>query len=194
MLAGGLWLLGVNGIEATFRAMEQSMRQAVELYGRMGLPEEQLRTTRESMEATLALMRRLAPALFFLTAVVTAFANYWVVRLVLNRLGEKLPWFAPFSRWHSSPLPAVAIALALALGALGQRVGLLATLSGSLFLLGWMGAAVQGLSLIWFWLDQRQAGRALRVLVVVLLMSFWPAMVVTAAAGALDPWFNWRRL
>lgn len=194
MLAGGLWLLGINGVEETFRAMEQSVRQALEIYGRMGMPQEQLRMTRESLEATLALMRRLAPALFFLTALATAYANYWVVRVVLNRLGEKLPWFAPFSRWRSSPLPALAIGLGLALGAFGQRVALLAALSGNLFLLGWVSAAVQGLSLVWFWLDQQQAGRALRVLAVVLVMTFWPAMALAAAAGALDPWFNWRRL
>lgn len=194
VLVGGLWLLGINSLEATLKAMEQSMQQAMELYGRLGFSAEQLRQMRESTQATLALMRRLAPAIFFLTAVATAYVNYWVVRVVLQRMGERLAWFAPFSRWRSSPVPALAMALGLAAAFAGSRFPLAATVGNNLFVLGWMSATVQGLSLVWFWLERQQVSRLLRGLVLFLVLSFWPVWAATAAAGALDPWFNWRRL
>ena len=194
VLVGGQWLLGVHAVEATFQAMEASMQQATQLYGRMGLPEDQVQASQEALMASLALLRRLAPAIFLLSAVMAAYANYWVARAVLVRLGERLPWFAPFSRWPSSPLPLVAIAAGLALGALGGRAEWLPAVSGNLFLVGWVGAGVQGLSLLWYWMDRHEMGRLWRVLAVFLVVSFWPATLGAAVAGALDPWFDWRRL
>ncbi len=193
-LLGGMWLLGVNLVDAMFRALEESVRVSGEMYRRLGMRGEQIEQAREQMAASVALLRVVAPAVFLASALTTAFANYWAVRAVLTRLGETLPWFSPFSRWRSSKLPALAMLAGLAMGSLAPQTSWLAPISSNLFVVGLLGAMVQGFSLAWFWLERQQAGRLMKALVVLAAFMFWPVLLALVLAGATDGWFNWRQL
>lgn len=188
------FLVGINPLERMFELYEEGMLGGLELYRRLGLSAEQLRAAETQIKTTLELLRLLLPALLLFSAVTSALVNYWAVRVVLMRLGEKLPWFEPFARWRSTPLAAAVVATGLLLGTLGAAHPWLPVASANLTFTGGAVGFVQGLSLLWFWFDRAQLSKAFRFLLVFVLLWFPIANLALVAAGLVDPWFNFRRL
>lgn len=187
-------LMGINPLERMLELYEEGMLGSLDLYRRLGLPSEQLQAAETQIKATLELLRVLLPALLVASAAFSALVNYWAVRVVLARLGERLPWFEPFARWRSTPLAAAVVATGLLLGTLGAAHPWLPVASANLTFAGGLVAFVQGLSLLWFWFDRAQLSKGLRFLLVFLLLWFPIANLALVMAGLVDPWFNFRRL
>ena len=188
------FLVGINPLEQTLRMYEEAMMGGLDLYRRLGLSPEQLRDVETQIRTSLELLRLVLPVVLLGAAAVSALVNYWAVRGVLIRLGEKVPWFEPFARWRSSPLAAAMVATGLLLGAFGTAHPWLPMISANLTFGGAVVAFVQGLSLLWFWFERAQLSKAVRFLL--LLMVLWLPIVNLAlvAAGLVDPWFNFRGL
>ncbi|MBE3599605.1 MAG: DUF2232 domain-containing protein [Limnochordaceae bacterium] len=204
-----LGISGVNPIETFLKIYEESFTKAAGWYRGMGIPEEQVKLLEEAQKGILTLVRLLFPAGILWASLVSAFVNHWAVRQVLGRMGEKLEWFAPFARWRSSMAGPIALGAGSLLPLMGLRQGAWEMVSANLLVVGGLICLVQGLSLLWFWLERLQVSKGVRLLLVFLLMFWTPALAVGGAggfaavslgqiglgvAGFFDPWFNFRRL
>lgn len=193
-VALALALVGVNPLEQALQLSGEGMRGALDLYRRLGVPAEQLEAWQALTEASVQLARVVLPALVTASALLAALVDYWVVRVVLVRLGENVPWFGPFSRWRSTPLAAAMMLTGLLLGFAGGVQPWLGTVSANLMFAAAMAGTVQGLSLLWFWFERAELPRAVRWLAV--LVVFWLpiAWLGLMMAGLVDAWFNFRQL
>ncbi|WP_324669049.1 YybS family protein [Geochorda subterranea] len=187
-------LVGIDPIERLFTVYEEGMQGAVSLYGRLGLPAEQLEMAQAQLQATLELMRVLLPVLLLSSALVSALVNHWAARAVLVRLGERIAWFEPFARWRSTPLAPALVAAGLLVGMVAGAHPWVGVAAANLSFAGAVIAFVQGLSLVWFWFDRAGLAKGFRLLLVLLVLWLPIANLALVVAGLVDPWFNFRRL
>ncbi|MBE3584163.1 MAG: DUF2232 domain-containing protein [Limnochordaceae bacterium] len=177
-------------------------RGIVELYHQTltGVQQEQAIA---QAEALLAPLRLLWPAALLISSGGIALVNYGLLRLLLHRLGDEIPAGPSFSRWHLpwpflwgliAGLAAMYLAEPLSgqLGASGRTV--LQAIGLNLEAIFSLVFGVQGVALVWFWLERTGVTPVWRWLVVVLAF-LWPLMwMALVLAGALDSWFDWRKL
>jgi len=187
-------LVGINPIERLFAVYEEGMRGAVSLYGRLGLPAEQLEMAQAQLQSSLELMRVLLPVLLLSSALISALVNHWAARAVLVRLGERIAWFEPFARWRSTPLAPALVVAGLLVGMVGGTHPWVGMVSANLSFAGAVIALVQGLSVVWYWLDRAGVAKGFRLLLVLMVFWFPIAYFALVVTGLIDPWFNFRRL
>ncbi len=189
------FLLNYNVLEHTLELMERSLNQSMRIYDRLGVETNPL--FNENVLGELVRMLRLAfPAAILTTAIVVTFVNYWLAHLILRRLGVKLPWLRPFRLWRFPWYLAWGYILGQGLplltrgatdGNIWFTVGLnLQIIFNYVFLL-------QGLAILWYFLDKANVAKALRWLIV--FFMFNPLfMTLIVWAGVLDTWFDFRKL
>jgi len=98
----------VSGLGLSYQEaeMEAALQRTVEMYENWGVfdsAEEQGFTREQFMQLVREMMQfllRLIPAMLFLSSVFTAVTHFMVSRLVLKRLGHKIPDFRPFREWQ----------------------------------------------------------------------------------------------
>ncbi|MGE5577937.1 MAG: YybS family protein [Syntrophothermus sp.] len=188
------WVTGVNDFSAMFKQMEQSLDQAVKFYTGLGVDKAQL----EAMRQTFAtLMRLTVPIGVLMSALAFATFNYWLSRRILRRLGQATPGFPPFARWRSPRYMVVGFLLSLAfylvvLTYLRREIYQMVALN---ILLGFaMAFFLQGLSVVWFFLEKYKVSGIVKALVVFFGVSNNLAALALVSIGVMDGWLNYRRL
>lgn len=195
MVAVTAVFLDLNVLETTFETMERSLQQALKVYERFGVEEHPLFKA-ESLGEFMRLLKLALPAALLTTAIIMTFVNYWLARLILNRLGAKLPWLKPFRLWRFPWYLAWGYILGQGLllvtqgqanGNLWFGVGLnLQILFNYVFLL-------QGLAILWFYLDKGNVPKLVRWITIIFVFNpLFTTLVVWV--GVLDTWFNFRKL
>jgi len=175
--------------------MERSLQQALKVYERFGVEEHPLFKA-DSLGEFMRLLKLALPAALLTTAIIMTFVNYWLARLILNRLGTKLPWLKSFRLWRFPWYLAWGYILGQALllvtqgqgnGNLWFGVGLnLQILFNYVFLL-------QGLAILWFFLDKANLPKLVRWIIIIFVFNpLFTTLVVWL--GVLDTWFNFRKL
>lgn len=94
------FLLGVNPFSEGQLLMAESSAQVLEFYKGLGIAPEQLDKMQEQYQQMVEMFRYLLPATLLLGSVATAFINFSVARVVLGKLGQKVPGFPPFHTWR----------------------------------------------------------------------------------------------
>ncbi|NLJ23874.1 MAG: YybS family protein [Firmicutes bacterium] len=195
MVAVTAVFLDFNVLETTFETMERSLQQALKVYERFGVEEHPLFKA-DSLGEFMRLLKLALPAALLTTAIIMTFVNYWLARLILNRLGTKLPWLKSFRLWRFPWYLAWGYILGQGLllvtqgqgnGNLWFGVGLnLQILFNYVFLL-------QGLAILWFFLDKANLPKLVRWLIIIFVFNpLFTTLVVWL--GVLDTWFNFRKL
>lgn len=188
-------ILDINVLESSFEAMKRSLEQATQLYDRFGVQEHPFLRA-DAIDELMRLLRLVLPAALLTTATIMTFVNYWLARLVLNRIGAKLPWIRPFRTWRFPWYLAWGYILGQALLLVGRGsadaniwfvLGLnLQILFNYLFLL-------QGLAIMWFFFEKGNVPKLVRWIAIIFVFNpMFTTLVVWA--GVLDTWFNFRKL
>ena len=99
MVAVTTLVLDISVLETSFEAMRRSLEQALQMYERFGVDEHPFLKP-NAIDEFVRLLRLALPAALLTTATIMTFANYWLARLILNRVGSKLPWIRQIGRAH----------------------------------------------------------------------------------------------
>ncbi|NMB25924.1 MAG: YybS family protein [Firmicutes bacterium] len=195
MVAVTTLVLDISVLETSFEALRQSLEQALRMYERFGVEEHPFLKP-NAIDEFVRLLKLALPAALLTTATMMTFVNYWLARLILNRVGAKLPWIKPFRSWRFPWYLAWGYILGhgLLLASRGMTetnvwfaLGLnLQILFNYVFLL-------QGLAILWFFFEKARVPKLVRWIVIVFLFN---PMITTIIvwAGVLDTWFNFRKL
>lgn len=143
--------------------------------------------------ALIEQFRLLHPSVRLIQSLLLAFALFWFMRRLLRRRGAALPWFPPFDRWRFpwhfvwGFLLGQGISLFRPEGAFWQAASI------NLILISMFFLQVQGIALGWFFLRRHRAPWLFAFLLVLSLAM--PAMFgLWFLAGALDAWFDFRKI
>lgn len=195
MVAVTALVLDVSVLETSFEALRQSLEQALRMYERFGVEEHPFLKP-SAIDEFVRLLKLALPAALLTTATIMTFVNYWLARLILNRVGAKLPWIKPFRSWrfpwylawgyilgHGLLLVSRGTTETTAWFALGLNLQIL---FNYVFLL-------QGLAIVWFFFEKARVPKLIRWIVIVFLFN--PVITtIIVWVGVLDTWFNFRKL
>lgn len=171
----------------------ESIEQAMQTSINMGLPEEALAQYELLLEVVPQTLKLGLPAILLVSSVGMSYINLAVLRLILKRLGDELPWIAPFDRWRLPRYFAFLFFFGwfiyLAAGIM-ELPSWLKFLGVNLFLITYMAYLITGLSLAWFYFRQRRTPGFIRGLFVLLLFTtqflLLPLILLTVADSLLD--------
>ena len=190
-------VIGGNMYTDLMNSFIQGFEQAIETSRSLGAAEESLVHLEIMLELVPFLFRNGLPALLLLSSAFMAFVHLAVSRLVLKRMGETVPWVQPFTQWR---LPAYCALFFFAGWILTQLAALwdlprwLEFAGVNLFFLSSTAYMVTGLSLAWFYFNQRRTPTFLRVLFVILLFTTQLVLMLLVLLTVADGFFDFRRL
>lgn len=191
-----MMVMGINPLQEELIAMRESMVYISELYGKMGMDPETVKNMSKSFTSMLDLLALTFPALLILASVVDTFLCYFMTKLVLGRLGQKLKDFTPFYLWR---LPDYVIPVALGGVLLGMLeaywpVKVLSTISVNIVAISIFAFWIQGFALLSFFLGKYRVAKVLRIFIVFLVFFNPFFSQLMAIAGAAEIAFNFRRI
>ncbi|HEY8531944.1 MAG TPA: DUF2232 domain-containing protein [Limnochorda sp.] len=176
----------------------ESLRRAAEATGG---PMPPLEAWEAALQGVAEGMRMLFPAGLVVTAALWSVGVQWLAGRWLVSLGRPLRPGKPFIRWRFSWFLAWGyiigqlLVMGVRSGRLADPGGRLAAVGLNLVLIFTYLFLVEGLAVIWFYLDKWGVGKGVRLLLTVLLITpFLPLMEPVAWLGMLDAWLDFRKL
>lgn len=92
-------VLDIDPIAMMFKSFEESLTTMGDFYRSHGVSEEDTKAAVASYAEMIKMMRVIMPGAFLLSAPMLAFANYYVAKKVMQRLGETFEDMVPFRDW-----------------------------------------------------------------------------------------------
>lgn len=92
-------VLDIDPIGMMFKSFDDSLAAAADFYRSNGVSEENTKAAIANMQEMIKMTRVILPGAFVLTAPILAFANYFVAKKLLQRLGESYDDLPPFRLW-----------------------------------------------------------------------------------------------
>lgn len=198
VLAGAVLLMaaGLGPDSASLAAWQTAWQGELDAFmaasRQAGMDAESLKDLREGLVQTGRLILRMAPGLLCAGSLVLAWANLLMARTLGRRLNPLGPPQEPLNLWQAPERLVWVLIAAGLLTWVGQGwvswagLNLLLPLSVVYFF--------QGLAVLAFWLERKNAPRLLRAgLYTLVAVEVFLALLV-ALAGLFDLWFNFRRL
>lgn len=189
-------VMGINPLQEEIVAMRESLEYVTGLYSKMGMDPAALDKLTKSFGSMLDLLVITFPAILLLASAMDTFMCYYMTKLVLGRLGQKIKDLTPFYLWR---LPDYTIPVALGgvlMGLLENYwpVKVLGTVSANIVAISLFCFWIQGFALLAFFLGKYKVSKIMRVFVVFLAFfnPFFSQLITIAGAGEIV--FNFRRI
>lgn len=198
-VAAGVILLLLSGVSLggdSLAVWQAAWRQELESFmaasRQAGMDAESLGELREALAQTGRLIIRLAPGILCAGSLLMAWGNLLMARSLGRRLSPLAPPPEPLNDWQA---PEHLVWLLIAAGGLTWVAEGWLSWAGLNALLP-LGVVYffQGMAVVAFWLEKKNAPRMLRAgLYALVAVEIFLALLV-ALAGLFDLWFNFRRL
>lgn len=183
-------LTGINPFDPDLDQVRSTMEKVFSLYGG-----QDMEGIKDQIEQTVRAIPMMFPAMITMASAVDCLLSYWVSRKVLARIGGVvLPSLPPFRSWRfpKSLLWAFALSVVLLLFESTLKDPLLSRVGLNLRLLVSMIFMVQGLSLIWDYMDYRTISRGWRIALITLVVLIPLLSQIAVVLGLTDLWANIR--
>ena len=152
------------------------------------------RTTPESLATAkwVQIMLRITPGSLVVGALLIAWANFMIVRLLLVRTTGLPPELVQLREWRAPERlvwPVIACGFIIFL-----PLGMLRIVAANGLLVLWLIYFFQGLSIISFWLNKKSVPSLIRTFIYLAIFLQPFLYLVVAMAGFFDLWFDFRKL
>ena len=200
VLAGGLVVLALysnlSGVGLGTMVSDyvgRNLELTLRLYEDAGMTDDPgVAALAESMDALKTLLVRILPALAAAMVLLAAWATILTARAVMKRKGHAFPDFGRLNRWAA---PDFLVWAAIVSGGLLLLPATPAKVTG---INGLIVLAVvyffQGIAIVSFYFETRNAPAALRVLVYGMMAVWQMTALLVACLGFVDTWADFRRL
>lgn len=185
-------LTGVNPFDPDVEQLRSTLDRVFSIYGGA----QSIGEVRDQIEQTLRAIPMMFPAMLTMASAVDCMLSYWVSRKILLRIGGlELPSLPPFGSWRFPRSLLWAFALSVLLLAFEATVNdpLLSRVGLNLRLLVSLMFMMQGLSVLWDYLDFRSSPKALRLVAVVLIILIPFLSQLAVVLGLTDIWLDIRK-
>lgn len=190
------YMMGFDPLAMQFEAMTTAIDQAVEMYRSFGLTEDTIAQMRQTMEATVAMLKYVMPAGFFLAAVLDTFINYTVAKKILVRMGTYMPDFPPFKNWDV-PIIVLWIYTFSMMGVTyfyQTPQDPMYTISVNVQIITMLALVFQGLFFVTYFIDKKGYPKFLRTIIIFLALANSIFVQMLVFIGAFDMVFDLRKI
>lgn len=189
----------IKAYDKLFIEMQNAYNEAInsmsDAYSKMGIRREDLLKGSEAFAKNLELVKMIVPAGILMSGIIMSFINFKLTRLVLKKINYYINDVKPFSQWALSnkwKIIVMSILLCTAVELYLVKLPQLNILSMNIFSIITAILALQGLSVIKFYLDKYAVPKALKVIIILLL--FYSLGNVILLISVFDMLFDLRKL
>ncbi|NLJ80417.1 MAG: DUF2232 domain-containing protein [Firmicutes bacterium] len=191
-------LFGKNLFGDMLEMIVSGFEQARGAWEGLGVTGEALLRYEQILETIPILMKWGLPALLLVSAVLMTYVNLAVLRLILRRMGDSIPWIPPFTRWRIPSFYTLFLLIGLLLARLGDKFlapDFFQIIGLNLYLVFFPVYLVLGAAIVWYYFQTKNVPKFLRILFVFLLLSGMQLLVLSVVfLGILDGVFDFRKL
>jgi len=189
-------IFGENLIEVYLATWSTTSEQWLAMLEQMGMNPEFIAQYEQTLELIPTLFTTLIPAGLIGAALLQTFVNLALIRIVIKRLGTQMAWISPLKQWRLPSWFSWGFVLAALLMFLPQYLPyqFIGVLGLNVFYCVFIAFLVQGIAICWFYFDKYKVNVLFRVIFVFMLFQISISAVVLSLGGAMDTWFNFRKL
>ena len=183
----------VNEIQMIF---EQSIDMQYGMMESMGLSNYELLKVKDKLKETMDYIIMIIPAVIMITAVFTTYVNYWISIFVLKRMGDKeliVPNFKNF-RLPSNIILGIAVIVGATFILKYTNLFYHESIVKNIAVLTIIIFFMQGLALVTFFMEKRNTKRLIRILMMILMITYTPMVIIVTMIGLFDSIFNFRKI
>ncbi|MDR1701173.1 MAG: YybS family protein [Sporomusaceae bacterium] len=188
---------GINPMEFNAQAINDIFIKSIEFYRGLGVNEQTLQRTMELSQQMLELAPILIPTALLMSAVMDTYLNFYLGRVILNKLGHKnLPGFPLFKTWQMPRGTIYALAVAMLMMYWGQtrEISLLYSAGVNLQIISTVMLLIQGTALAYFLASKYNISGAKTGIVLMVMLFTGLLTQVLIFAGIFDLLFDYRKL
>ncbi|MGB7604017.1 MAG: DUF2232 domain-containing protein [Lutisporaceae bacterium] len=185
-------------IDSYYNNLYNTAVKATEIYGKLGIDKETINQILEVFKTAISSARRVLPAFFVLIGVFIAYANFKVVKLILNRLGYAIEDIKKFSKWkvkEDMTAPALILTVA-ALSLYYIKIEWLGVINENLLVFLFTAYGILGMSVVMYFVEkivvQYEIPKPLQVFIIVFI--FFALFAGLPFIGMFDLTADIRRL
>lgn len=196
VLAFSFFVMGINPIDFSPEMIQEAIKEAVDIYRSMGIPEEAIEQTREQLTIIFSMVEVLVPAALLLGSVVDTLINFIVSKAILKRLGTYIPDIKPFKEWLVPNIALILYGVSILLVNFYQNTPdtMIYKIGINFNILMVIPLIVQGMAVVWYFIEKKQLPRFVKGLFV---LGFFLGPVIpflTVMVGMTDFVFDFRRI
>lgn len=180
--------------------MQMIFKQSIDMqYGMMesmGLSNYELLKVKDKLKETMDYIIMIIPAVIMITAVFTTYVNYWISIFVLKRMGDKeliVPNFKNF-RLPSNIILGIAVIVGATFILKYTNLFYHESIVKNIAVLTIIIFFMQGLALVTFFMEKRNTKRLIRILMMILMITYTPMVIIVTMIGLFDSIFNFRKI
>lgn len=190
-------IVGGNMFTEMLTMLITSMEQAMNTWETLGAPSEALARYESVLTLAPFLFRWGLPGMLLIYCVGMTYINLAVLRIILKRMDDSIPWIAPFTQWRIAPHYALLLIFGLLVTASSQVASLppvLLFLGLNSFIIFFNLYLILGISIVWHYFNRKNVSKFLRVLFVLMLFTVQPLVLMLAFLAIADGFFDFRKL
>lgn len=191
----GMLVMGTNPVDMMFTGLEEALKETEGYYRAAGMDEAAIAAAVESNKELLSTIRVILPASFVVCSPILAYANYLAARKVLSKMGVAFQPLPPFTHWRVPEYLIWPYAIAvLVLLFYPEAPQIVRDVAVNLQMITSMVFFVQGLAVIFWWLNKNGKPRWWGTAAVILAFAVQALSVAVVLLGAFESAFDYRKL
>jgi len=193
------WASGLSPGAMIARVQEgiaEAGQRTMELYQKIGVPEESLGLVKQMMELMPVWLKTFLPSVLVIGAVFSAAIAYAATRWILVRMKRDVEPIPPFADWRIDWRFAWGLigALLLAYAVPGVNLGFVRSMAVNAVAVYVMIYSLFGIAVLWSVLGSMNVPKWLRVIIALFIYMTPPFNWLLPMAGLLDGWLDFRKL
>ena len=191
----GMLVLGTDPVNLMFEGMEQAMQESTVYYREAGMSEEQIAAAVNDNQNLLATIRLILPGSLVVCSPILAFANYMAARKILGKMGVAFEPLPPFTHWRVPEYFIWPYGLSVMVVSFWRDAPqLVFDLAMNLQMVVSVVFFVQGLAVVYWWLNKNQKPQWWGTIAVILAFAVQVFSIIIVLLGAFESVFDYRKL
>lgn len=191
----GMLVLGTDPVNLMFEGMEQAMQESTVYYREAGMSEEQITAAVKDNQNLLATIRLILPGSLVVCSPILAFANYMAARKILGKMGVAFEPLPPFTHWRVPEYFIWPYGLSVMVVSFWRDAPqLVFDLAMNLQMVVSVVFFVQGLAVVYWWLNKSQKPQWWGTIAVILAFAVQVFSIIIVLLGAFESVFDYRKL
>lgn len=190
-------IFGGNLFTEMLGLMVEAIQQAMTVWEGLGVSGEAIAKYERMLDIVPFIIKFGLPSLLLIYSLVMSYVNLLIIRLILRRMGDDIPWVVPFTEWRISSLYALPLLVGMFLTVQAQVTTMaswLQFLGLNLFIIFFHIYLVVGLAIVWHYFKRKKVAGFLKVLFIFLLFAMELLVLAVVFLGISDGLFDFRKL
>lgn len=189
-------ITGVGFVDELRGIFNESLKIQLNIIKGLNPSDYEVNTLEKMFQSTIDFVLSIIPAILIISSMFISYINYWTASTVLRRMGNKVvqvPRFKNF-RLPNNVIIGTAVILLATFILKYINVFYYETILINVTVLVFTIFFIQGIAVILFFIDKIKVPKALKIILIILVIFSFPLMMLISILGLLDSLLNLRKI